>query len=212
LCDQFSSWFIFLLLLALPTFKESINSNMSMTSSCLFLCLQSNYMPDLNNLTSCVACLVLRKWQGLNSSQIRCHLIWHLTHSYSNPATVNISGCAIPLADHTRILGVALDKNLSNDNDINSVSKSVHHHIHALRHIRSSISKDLAKMLACVVIGSCLNYASSVLHGTTKRNISELHKAQNLLACVVTSSLQSGSHTVLQQLQWFPVNTALTSR
>jgi len=73
-------------------------------------------------------------------------------HSYSNLATVNVAGSQIPLTDHVKILGVKLDKNLSMNNHVNAVCKSVHYHIRALRHIRSSISKDMAKMIASVLV------------------------------------------------------------
>ena len=71
---------------------------------------------------------------------------------------------------------------------------SIHYHIRALRHIRSSISEDMAKMVACALVGSRLDYANSVLFGATQKNISKLQKAQNLLARVhylFSSMLQS---------------------
>jgi len=61
-----------------------------------------------------------------------------------------------------------------------------------------NISEDMAKMVACVFVNSHLNYATSVLYGTTKKNISKLQKAQNLLARVVTGSSQPGLYTLLQ--------------
>ena len=64
----------------------------------------------------------------------------------------------------------------------------------------------MAKMVACALVGSCLDYANSVLFGATQKNISKLQKAQNLLARVVTCSPQSCSpRTLLQQLHWLPV-------
>jgi len=72
--------------------------------------------------------------------------------------------------------------------------------------IRSSISEDMAKMVACALVGSRLDYANCVLFGATQKNIFKLQKAQNLLARVVTSSPQSCSpRTLLQQLHWLPV-------
>jgi len=62
-------------------------------------------------------------------------------HSYSSLATVNVAVSQIPLADHIKILGVTLDKNLSMNNHVNAVCKSIHYHICALRHIHSSISE-----------------------------------------------------------------------
>jgi len=93
------------------------------------------------------------------------------------------------LADNLKILGVILDKNLSMNNNVNAVWKSVHYFIRiilALRHIRSSISEDMSKVVVCALVGSRLDYANHVLFGTTQKNISKLKKAQNLLARVVT--------------------------
>ena len=90
-------------------------------------------------------------------------------HSYSSLATVNVASSQIPLADHIKILGVTLDKNLSMNNHVSAICKSVHYHICALRHIRSSISEDMAKMVACALVGSRLDYANSVLFGATQK-------------------------------------------
>ena len=90
------------------------------------------------------------------------------------------------------------------NNHVSAVCKSIHYHIRALRHIRSSISEDMAKMVACA--GSRLDYSNFVLFGTTQKNISKLQKAQNLLARVVTCSLQScNPRTLIQQLHWLPI-------
>ena len=39
-------------------------------------------------------------------------------HGYSSLATINVAGSHIPLADHIKILGVTLDKNLSVNNHV----------------------------------------------------------------------------------------------
>ena len=90
------------------------------------------------------------------------------------------------------------------NNHVSAVCKSIHYHIRALRHIRSSVSEDMAKVVACALVSFRLDYANSVLFGATqKKNISKLPKAQNLLARVVTFSPQSCSpRTLLQQLHW----------
>ena len=78
-----------------------------------------------------------------------------------NLAIVIIAGSQIHLTDHINILGVTLHKNLTIYNYVNSFCKSVHYHVRALRHIRSSISEDMAKMVACALVGSRLDYANS---------------------------------------------------
>ena len=63
------------------------------------------------------------------------------------------------------------------NNHVNAICKSVHYHIRALCHIRSSILEDMDKMVARALIGSCLDYANSVLFGATQKNISQLPKS-----------------------------------
>ena len=48
-------------------------------------------------------------------------------------------------------------------NHVNAVCKSIHYHIRSLRHIRSSISEDMAKMVACALVGSRLDYANGLI-------------------------------------------------
>jgi len=134
-------------------------------------------MPDIDNLTLCIDSLHV--WfcandMALNPDKSEALLLGtrQRAHSYSSLATVNIAGSQIPLAGHTKILGVTLDKNLSMNNHVSAVCKSVHYHIRALRHIRSSVSEDMAKMVVCALVGSHLDYANSVLFGATQKNIS----------------------------------------
>ena len=72
-----------------------------------------------------------------------------------------IGGCGFPEAAEACLF--TLDKIISMNNHVSAVCKSVHYHISALRHIRSSISEDMAKMVVCAVVGSRLDYANSVL-------------------------------------------------
>jgi len=98
------------------------------------------------------------------------------------------------------------------NNHVIAVCESVHYHICTLRHIHSSISEDMAKMVACALVGSRLDYANSVLFGATQKNISTLQKAQNLLARVVTCS-QSSVHVLSSSSSTGSrLNTALTSK
>jgi len=145
--------------------------------------------------------------------------ICHRADGYSNLATVNIARCQIPLADHIKILGVTLDKNLFMDNYVNSVGKSVPYHIRALQHAvypcttacRSCIYEDVAKMVACALVGSHLDSANSVLYGTTKKTFLNYrkHKTLDVLLLVLSSPVRVlFSNSSIGS----PLNTALTSR
>ena len=78
--------------------------------------------------------------------------------------------------------------------------------------------EDMAKMVASALVGSRLDYANSVLYGTTQKNISKLQKVQNLLDVSMVSSFV---HLVLLELAHIifsntftgsPSNTASTSK
>jgi len=134
-------------------------------------------MPDLDNLTQCIDSLHVwfcANGIALNPDKSEAILLStrQRAHSYSSLATVNVAGSQIPLADHTKIPGITLDKNLSTNNYVNAVCKSVH--IHSLRQIRFSILEEMAKMVVCALVGSLLDYANSVLFEATQKNISKL--------------------------------------
>jgi len=99
------------------------------------------------------------------------------------------------------------------NNYVSAVCKSVHYHIRALCHICSSISEDMAKMVACALVSSRLDYANSILFGATQKNISKLKKLRtfspvllpvllNHAVRVLSSSSSTGSR----------LNTASTSK
>ena len=69
-----------------------------------------------------------------------------------------------------QILGVTLDCHLSLDKHISSICKSAYYHIRSLRHIRSAITDDMAKSVASSLVCSRLDYADSLLFGTTQHN------------------------------------------
>ena len=67
---------------------------------------------------------------ALNPDKAEAILLGTRQQSYNyNLTTINIAGSQILLADLIKILGVTLDKNLSMDNRVNAVSKSVHYRI-----------------------------------------------------------------------------------
>ena len=96
--------------------------------------------------------------------------------------TINVAGTPVALSDGIKILGVVFDKNLTFDFRVSHVSKSCFYHIRALRHIRPALTDDVAKMVACSLVGSRLYYANSVLFGTSAKNLARLHHIQATLA------------------------------
>jgi hypothetical protein len=180
----------------------------------LFLALsQPDYTSDLTNLEKCLA--DLNYWFCLNGLALnpdKSDTILLGTrqraHGYSKLTSVDVAGSVVALADHIKILGVTLDSQLTMDRHVNDVCRSAFFHVRALRHIRSAITDDVAKAVACAFVGARLDYANSVLYGVSSKNIARLQRMQNALARVVLG--QSASHfistrSMLKDLHWLPI-------
>ena len=151
--------------------------------------------------------LVSSQWSGPKSRKIWSYSPWHTcTKPHYIQTQVNVAGASIPLSTTIKLLGVHLDNSLTFSNHVNSVSKSCHFHLRALRHIRSTLDLDAAKLIGHALVSSRLDYCNSILYGAPELSISKLQRVQNALARVV---LQKNSATsagpLLNSLHWLPV-------
>jgi hypothetical protein len=69
-----------------------------------------------------------------------------------------------------------------------SVRGSLVSHSRTMRHIRPAITDNVAKTVACSIVGARLDYANSLLCGVTQKNTHRLLRIQNKLARVVAGS------------------------
>ena len=119
---------------------------------------------------------------------------------------INVAGVQVELSGEVKLLGVVLDKRLTLDSHVKAMSKAIYYHIRAFRHIRHALNVDTAKSVACALLGSRLDYANSVLFGTSAKNLTKLHRLQNSVARVVMrSDRRSQTLPILKQLHWLPV-------
>ena len=64
---------------------------------------------------------------------------------------------------------------------VTGVLRSCNYHMHSLHHIRSLLTLNTAKMITHSVVSSRLDYANTLLHGTSATNLNKLQVAQNTL-------------------------------
>ena len=84
--------------------------------------------------------------------------------------------------------------------------KSAQYHIRVLQHIRSSLTADVAKTVACALVNSRFDCANAVLYGASEHNLAKLQRAQNALARVVTFTKRADHiQPVLQKLHRLPI-------
>ena len=75
-----------------------------------------------------------------------------------------------------------------------------------LCHIRPALTDDVAKMVTYSFVGSCLDYANSVLFGTSAKKLAHVHRIQSTLARVVTMQRKRISISkTLSDLHWLPM-------
>ena len=133
----------------------------------------------------------------------------HETAPYPNLRSM-FAGASIPLSTTLKLLGVHLDNNLNFSKHVNSVSKSCHFHLRALRHIRSTLDLDAAKLIGHALVNSRLDYCNSILYGAPELSISKLQRIQNALARVVLQKNSAASAgPLLNSLHWLPVHSRI---
>ena len=178
----------------------------------LFIEMSSNAAATaIHQLERCLS--ALHCWlclNGLSLNPDKSEAIWLSTvqrsRSFTPATSISIAGTSISLSDTLTTLGVTLDKNLTFNSHVSSVCKSCNYHIRALRHIRSSLTDDMAKSVAVALVSSRLDYANSLLYGTSKSNICKLQRVQSSLAKLVIRKPNISSRDALYNLHWLPID------
>jgi len=127
---------------------------------------------------------------------------WQCSISLPPVSSINITGSTIPISSSIKTLGVTLDNHLSLNQHVTSLCKSSYFHLRTLRHIRSVLPEDMAKPIAVALVSSRLDYANSVLFGTSTANLHKIQRVQNTLAKIVLNNTSLPSATALRQLHW----------
>jgi len=87
--------------------------------------------------------------------------------SLSGLQSVNVAGVVIILSGKVKILGAALDANLTMAPHIEALSSSCFYHIRSFRQSRSSMDDSMALSVASALISSRLDQLNSILYGTS---------------------------------------------
>jgi hypothetical protein len=152
---------------------------------------------------------------GLALNPSKSDVIWltggHVRQPQDFTAAVDIAGAMIKPSSTIKSLGVTLDSRISFDEHVAAVCKACYFHIRALRHIRASLPDDVAKTIACSIVGSRLDYCNSLFVGMPDRNFHKLQMVQNTLARVVTGHRKFDHVSpILKELHWLPVRKRVT--
>ena len=84
---------------------------------------------------------------------------------------LNVAGISVQLSKKVKILRAKLDQQLTFQDHVNTVCSASFHYLRSFSHVRPFLTEDIAKTLGSAVIGAKLDYANSILHGTSSVNI-----------------------------------------
>ena len=133
--------------------------------------------------------------------------------SLSSLDTNSAAGAKVCLADKVWLLGVTLDTSLSLNTHVKNVCRVAFYHTRALRHIRPSLTEEMANLVTCSLVQSRLDHANALYVGMSSANFDALQRAQNTIARVVTLSLKRDHITPpLKRLHWLPVRQRVTHK
>ena len=121
-------------------------------------------------------------------------------------STFDAAGSTVALSSKIKLLGVTLDGNLNFDDQVKNVCIASFFHNSALRHIRPSVTEEMANVVACALVQSRVDYANSLYIGMSSVNFDKLQLVQNKLARVVTLTRKRDHiHPSLKRLHWLPI-------
>jgi len=125
--------------------------------------------------------------------------MWY-SNQFSSLKSVSVSGASVSVLDSVEIVGVTLDKHLTFDRHVTNLCQESNFHIRALRHIRPTLDRANANMLANSIVNSRLDYCNSILSGTSNYNLQRLQRVQNNLAwAVCIAPRRSSASDLLKQ-------------
>ena len=89
-------------------------------------------------------------------------------------ASLTVAGIPILFSETITMLGVTLDQNLTLNNRVSSISRSIHFYTRALHHIRPALTEPMAATLGVSLVQSRLDYANSIMYGISASNMYKL--------------------------------------
>ena len=109
-------------------------------------------------------------------------------------------------SDSVRNLGVNLDSTLSMDAHITGLCRTLNFQLHNITRIRRFLDKDTCHHVVRALILSRLDYANSLLAGTTEGNLTKLQLLQNRAVRLI-HGINRRTHITpyLTELHWLPV-------
>ena len=120
-----------------------------------------------------------------------------------------MSDTEVGLSDQITSLGVVMDSNLTFNAHITALCKACHFHLRSLRHIRRSLTDDMAILISVALVQSRLDYCNALFFNMPCLNISKLQRVQNLAARLALNDWRSPIQQIFVNLHWLPIQARI---
>ena len=102
-----------------------------------------------------------------------------------------------------------MDSKLTFNAHVTALYKACYFHLRSLRHIRRSLTDDMAKSIAVALVQSRLDYCNSLLFGVSQFNLDKLQRVQNLAARLTLNDWRSPIPHLFVKLHWLPIHSRI---
>ena len=159
----------------------------------------------------------IRTWLTANSLKLNeaksDFILFGTKHNINkiNIPSIRIGSANITHSLTCRYLGVIFDSQLTFNDHISSISKSVRFHLHNLGFIRRYLNRTATEQLVHALISFRLDFCNSLLHNIPQYQLNRLQPLQNAAARLVTLTKRYDHISpVLKSLHWLPVCDRIT--
>ena len=97
----------------------------------------------------------------------------------------------------------------SHNAHVTALCKACYFHFKSLRHIRRSLTDDMAKSIAVALVQSRLDYCNSLLFGISQFNLDKLQRVQNIAARLALNDWRSPIPHLFVKLHWLPIHSRI---
>ena len=130
--------------------------------------------------------------------------------SVPETSSLTLSGSTIPFSYKVKNLGVYLDSNLSIDQHVNFLCRSVFLELRRIGHLRRHLTVDATKKLVSSFVLSRLDYCNSLLAGLPENRLDRLQRVQNNAARLVLGRRgRDHAKPLLRSLHWLPARARI---
>jgi len=117
-------------------------------------------------------------------------------------SSIDVADHSVPISKSLKLLDVTLDEHLTFNEHVNNTCRATFYHLRARRHIRSSLTDEMAQVVACAMVHSRLDYCNSLYVGMSDASLAKLHSPARI---VISTRKHDHITPVLNQLHWLPV-------